>query len=564
MPFDGIFMSNMCRELSSAIGSRAEKIHQPTRDDIVILLGNRGFSKKLLISISGFGPRVQFTDYNFENPATPPMFCMLMRKHFTNARLESITQNGYDRVVSFNFSGFNELGDMVELSIIAEMLGRKSNLIMTCNGKIIDAVRRTDPQSEGRMILPGVKYELPEPQAKFNIAKTDNLEIINALGQNNGLGYCDVIDGVSPLVSREISFNANCSGISAAIDCFRGFVNNGKPITICKNGQPQDFTYMPINQYGEEANLIEYDSFSQMLDIFYANRQKDEDIRRRTQELRKAISVLIERTSRRIDKQKGELERCADMDKLRIFGELIKANLYAVTPGSTFVDLPNYYDPECALVRVPLKPDLTPSQNAQRYFKEYRKANTAKDMLVDLIAKGENELIYLGSVADELNRVQSRQELAEIKFELMEQCYIRLGGKEKQKAPKALPPLRFKSSDGFEICVGRNNRQNDQLTKSAAKNDIWLHTKAIHGSHTIIYTQGREVSDQAIMEAACLCAYHSDAKNSSSVPVDYCPVRNVKKPNGSAPGMVIYDNYNTVYVTPDENIVNALAFFIKM
>ena len=558
MPFDGIFMSNMCRELSVAIGSRAEKIYQPTRDDIVVTLGNRGFNKKLLISISGVGPRAQFTEYAFENPANPPMFCMLMRKHFLNARLESIVQHGLDRVILFNFSGYNELGDSVELSIIAEMLGRKSNIIMTCNGKIIDALRRTDLQSEGRMILPGAKYELPQPQAKLNINTTDNLGIINALNIAPNLKYCDVIDGVSPLVSREIEHLSNQKGIDGALNLFKQYALNGVPTMLLKKSVAFDFTYLPVGQYNDETECVRYDSFSSLLDAFYSNRQKDDDIRRRTQELRKLVNSLIERTSRRIEKQTGELNRCADMDNLRIYGELIKANLYAITSGASFVDLPNYYDAEFALVRIPLKPELSPSQNAQRYFKEYRKANTAKEMLTGIIAKGKDELRYLGSVADELNRVQSRQELAEIRLELEEQGYIRYSYKGKQKAPKPLPPLHFKSTDGFDIYVGRNNRQNDQLTKSAQKNDIWLHTKEIHGTHTIIVANGRQVSDKTIFEAAVICAYHSDAKDSSSVPVDYCPVRNVKKPNGAPPGMVIYENYNTVYVTPDEAMVNSL------
>ena len=555
MPFDGIFMSNMCRELSSAIGSRIEKIYQPTRDDIVVSLGNRGFNKKLLISISGVGPRVQFTNYNFENPANPPMFCMLMRKHFTNARLEEICQNGLDRVVSFRFSGYNELGDVVELAIIAELFGRKSNIIITCDGKIIDALRRSDPQAEGRLILPGAKYEFPEPQSKLNIATCSNEDALTAVCTNPDAKYYEVLDGVSPLVSREVDFIAAKSGIAYALNMLRTVAAKGVPCMLYKDGAAFDYTYLPISQYGEGITSSKFDSFSILLDEFYSSRQKDDDIRRRTQELRKVVNSLVERTARRIEKQKGELSRCDEMDNLRIFGELIKSNLHAIKPGATFVELPNYYDPECSIIRVPLKQELSASQNAQRYFKEYRKANTAKDMLTDLIAKGQTELVYLGSVVDELNRAQSRNELAEIRAELEDQGYIRRSNKAKQKNSKPLPPICFRSTDGFEIFVGRNNRQNDLLTKSAQKNDIWLHTKGIHGTHTIISSAGREVPDTTILQAAEICAYHSDGKNSSSVPVDYCPVRNVKKPNGAAPGMVVYDNYSTVYVTPKEETV---------
>lgn len=558
MPFDGIFMSNICRELSVAVGSRVEKIYQPTRDDIVISLGNRGFNKKLLISISGVGPRVQFTNYSFENPATPPMFCMLMRKYFTNARLEEIVQNGLDRVVAFKFSGFNELGDIVELSIIAELFGRRSNIIMTCNGKIIDAIRRSDPQSEGRLILPGSKYELPDSQSKLNLNFCSNEEVIASINSDCGLKYCDVLDGVSPLVSREIEHIALNNGIGYALDYVKKHIDIGVPTILSKNGNYLDYTYISVYQYGDEVSCEQVETFSELLDRFYSSRQKDDDIRRRTLELRKFVNALVERTARRIEKQKGELSRCADMDKLRMFGELIKTNLYAITPGATFVDLPNYYDPECANIRVPLKAELSASQNAQRYFKEYRKANTAKDMLSDLIEKGEKELKYLGSVSDELSRASTRQELLEIKLELEEQGYIRSLNKTKQKSVKPLQPIRFKSTDGFDILVGRNNKQNDQLTKSANKNDIWLHTKEIHGTHTIIVTEGREVPDSTILEAAILCAYHSDGKNSSSVPVDFCQVKFVKKPNGAPPGMVIYENYRTVFVTPNEKMIEQL------
>ncbi len=558
MPFDGIFMSNVCRELSAAIGSRVDKIYQPTREDIVLSLSSRGFKKKLLISVSGVGARIQFTEYTFENPATPPMFCMLMRKHFSNAKLEAIDQNGLDRVITLRFSAFNELGDEVELSIVTELFGRRSNIILTCDGRIMDAVRRSDPEAEGRLILPGAKYELPEPQNKLSLLECDDAKIIHSMALENA-SFNDTLDGVSPLISRELEELSSKNGVHKALSDVREYAQKGVPTMLLKGGSPTEFTYMPITQYGEAIQSVQCGSFSELLDSFYGQRQKNDDIRRRTHDLRKLINALTERTARRIEKQRGELSRCDDMEKLRVFGELLKANLYAVQPGATFAELPNYYDPECALIRVPLKPELSPSQNAQRYFKEYRKANTARDMLTRLIAEGERELVYLGSVSDELNRAESERELAEIRTELEVAGYIRVIRSAKQKNQKPLPPLRFCSDDGFDIWVGRNNRQNDELTlKVAAKSDIWLHTKGIHGTHTVISANGREVPNSTILQAAILAAYHSDGKQSSSVPVDYCPIRNIKKPSGSPAGMVIYDNYRTVYVTPDEELVNRL------
>ncbi len=558
MPFDGIFISNILNELSSAVGSRIEKVYQPSKDDIVLLLGNRGFNKKLLISVSGVGPRMHFTDYSFDNPPTPPMLCMLVRKHFLNARLEGVYQHGLDRVVTLKFSGFNELGDLVELSVVVEFFGRQSNIIFTRDNKIIDAVRRSDIQSEGRTILPGAAYEFPDSQNKLSINETDNEIVYNTLSTDREKSFIDVLDGVSPLISRELQYLSEKNGISYAIDLLRKSVNNGHPVLLKKDGQHFDYTYIPIEQYGKSVECICFDSFSKLLDEYYSSKQKESDIKHRSQEIRKLVSLLIERTSRRIEKQKSELKRGADMEKLRVFGELIKANMHLISPGAAFVDLPNYYDADLALARIPLKPELSASQNAQRYFKEYRKANVAREVLTELIEKGERELTYLYSVAEELNRAQTSQELAEIKGELESQGYIRSIGKAKTKSVKSLPPLRFLSSSGKEILVGRNNRQNDALTKSVNKHDVWLHTKGIHGSHAVIVLNGEELDEITLNEAAVICAYHSDARDSSSVPVDYCPVRNVKKPNGAPPGMVIYDKYNTVYVKPDLDMVKKL------
>ncbi len=554
MPFDGIFMANVCRELDSAIGSRIEKIYQPSRDEIVVLLGGKNFSKKLYISAGGIAPRIHFTSLTFENPLTPPMFCMLMRKYFIGAKLNSISQNGLDRVVSLAFSAYNEMGDAVELKMIAEIMGRQSNIIMTCDGKIIDALKRTDIESTKRLILPGATYEYPESQSKIDIRDCRDHKSIIALAEREKGKFATVLEGVSPLISREIELYMNDN----IIDIIRKAVNNGTPYMLVKDGIAIDYTYIQINQYGDSVESVPFDTFSCLLDSFYEKRQKQDEIRRRTHDINKLVLTLIERTSRRLEKQRGDLSRCADPDDLRIFGELIKANIHKIERGAPVAELPNYYDPEYKSVRIKLNPEYTPSQNAQKYFKDYRKAITAGDMLAKLIKSGEDELEYLFSVNEELKRVESEKELAEIKSELEESGYIHVKHHQK-KQPKALPPLVFKSDDGFLIRVGRNNRQNDELTtKSAEKLDIWLHTKNVHGAHVIISASENTPPDRTIIQAAILAAYYSDARQSSSVAVDYCIVKNVRKPSGAKPGMVIYDNYNTVYVTPDENAVNKL------
>ena len=560
MAYDGIFMRNVCAELQQCVGSRVEKIYQPSRDDIVMLLSGRDFSGKLLISVGSVGPRVQLTRLQFENPAAPPMFCMLMRKHFTSARLDAVRQNGLDRVLILEFSSFNEMGDPVNLAVIAEIMGRQSNVVMTCDGRIIDALHRVDLESAGRLILPGAAYELPQPQDKLDPLHTTAAELERRLdGDFDAKKVCACLDGVSPLIAREFCLWAEEGGLDFALSTLRGFSESGAPVLLTdENGAAVDFTYAPIRQYGDSRRCVQSDSFGELCDSFFAARQRDESIRRRTHELKRLVDTAIARISRKIDKQSGELNACEDREKYRVWGELIKANIYQIERGAPSATVVNYYDPDCAEVRIPLKAELSPAMNAQRYFNEYRKLSTAKQLLGKLIDDSKAELAYLESVADELTRAESDRELAEIKAELTSAGYLR-AQRVRQKAPKALPPLHFVSDDGFDIYVGRNNRQNDELTlRTAAKSDIWLHTKSVHGTHTIIDARGEKVPPSTVMQAAVLAAYHSKARQSGSVAVDFCPVKHVKKPGGARPGMVIYDNYETLYVTPDEALVKRL------
>ncbi len=565
MAFDGIFMSHICRELQAAVGSRIEKIYQPSRDDIVLTVSGKGFSRRLLITVSGVGPRVHFTDQKFENPATPPMFCMLMRKHFQSARLESVRQNGLDRVLLLEFSAFNELGDSVELTIAVEIMGRQSNVILVCDGRILDALKRVSLESGGRLILPGAKYELPETQGKANVSAVSSGEFDELVSTAEpAKTLCTALEGVSPLVAREVCLAAENGGSAAAHAMLLSYKERGVPtLVVDPSGEPKDFTYMPIRQYDGTCTCEEYEDFSALCDRYFSRLQHAAAIRRRTHELVKLVSTLIERTSRKIEKQRGELAATENRERCRIFGELLKANIYRIERGASFVDVSNYYDPDCATVRIPLKPELTAAENAQRYFTEYRKLNTARQLLERFIAESIAELNYLESVLDILSRAESERELGEIRAELADAGYIKVQ-RGRSKPPKSLGPLHFVSDDGFDIYVGRNNRQNDELTlKLAAKSDIWLHTKGVHGTHTVISACGKEVPPSTVLQAANLAAYHSKARQSSSVAVDYCPVKNVKKPSGARPGMVIYDVYETVYVTPDESLVDRLKVDVQ-
>ncbi len=574
MPLDGGFLYNLRREVDAlAAETRVDKISQPSRDEIVISLHKKGFSGKLLFTLTD--PRFHFTDMSYENPAQPPMFCMLMRKYFVGAKYIGSHQDGLERVVRFDFDTYNELGDSITVSVVVEIMGRGSNLILLEGNRIIDALRRSSVETGKRMILPGAVYEPPETQNKISPIdeKSDRLcEMIGKSGAKAADRVLNLLDGVSPLVARELVFKAaeNVDAdilddtaymrLMGAVDTLKSHIENGVPTVIYRNGnKPFDFSYMPVSQYGSLAECRTEPSFSTLLDRFYGERRKEEDLRRRTNDLMKLLTNSVERISRKINKQRAELKACADREQLRICGELIKANIGTIERGATYCEVMNYYDPDCGTIRIKLDEKLSPAANAQKYFKDYKKAYTAEEKLTALISDGENEIAYLESVFDALSRAECESEIAEIRAELADGGYIRRPPQsKKQQKVRSLPPLHYVSSDGFDIYVGRNNRQNDILTlKTAARSDIWLHTKGVHGAHIIIDARGGDVPDKTVMEAAQIAAYHSKGRQSSSVPVDYVRVSKVKKPAGARPGMVVYDGYNTVYVTPDENEVKS-------
>ena len=574
MPIDGAFLYNLRREIDLvAAETRVDKVNQPSRDEIIISLHKRGFSGKLIFTISD--PRVHFTDQNYENPAQPPMFCMLMRKYFTGARYVGSYQDGLERAVRFDFDTYNELGDNITVSILIEIMGRNSNIILLEGNRIIDAIRRTSVESSKRIILPGAVYEPPESQNKISLITADVKSVAAKIRDSQGRlsdRLLGLLDGVSPLVAREIAFYATESADSETLDDtaymrligmlegVKSSIENGQPTLLLRSGTtPYDFSYIPINQYGKMAECKAFESFSALLDSFYAERRHQENMKRRTADLMKLITNTVERISRKINKQRAELKACENKENLRICGELLKANIGMVERGDTVCEVINYYDPECKPLRIKLDERLTPAQNAQKYFKDYKKAHTAEEMLTKLIEDSEQEMIYLESVFDALSRAECENDIAEIRLELADSGYIRRQATaKKQQKNRALPPYHYRSNDGFDIYVGRNNRQNDILTlKTAERSDIWLHTKDIHGAHVIIDARGGEVPDSTIIEAAEIAAYHSKGRHSSSVPVDYVRASKVKKPSGARPGMVIYEGQNTVYVTAGEEKIKS-------
>lgn len=577
MALDGVFLRHLKEEIgTSLLGTRVDRVFQPNRDELILAF--RGFSAayKLLISARANSARVNLTTIPVENPQQPPMLCMLLRKKLQGAKLLEITQPDLERALMLKFDSVNELGDHVELTLAVEIMGRYSNIILVDeNGKIIDALKRVDAEmSSERLVLPGLLYRLPPPQDKLSMLTCTVEEImarIDALPRDMELSKAlmSVLQGISPIIAREVENSAGLGHevyvksmtppqrrrTEMYVTTLMGTAKNvsGTPhIVIDPQNKPKDFAFMDIRQYGSAMTVSEKKSFSEMLDAFYAERDQIERMRVKSQDLLRLLANHADRLSRKIANQQAELSACAERDTLRIKGDLLSANMYAIQKGETSVKLQNFYDENLAELEIALDPALTPQQNAQKYYKNYRKAKTAEEKLTEQIGLAQTELTYIDSVFESLALAENERDLNEIRAELAEQGYVRRReGKKNQKQPALSAPLKFKTSDGFTVLVGRNNRQNDKLTmKDANNNDIWFHTKNIPGSHTVLVTDGKAPTETAMEEAAVLAAQHSRAKDSAQVPVDYTQIRYVSKPQGAKPGMVIYVQYKTVYVDP--------------
>ena len=583
MALDGAFLSCLRRELTDTLpDARVDKIYQPEREELIIALRYRGGAERLYLSAQAASPRVHFTKESPENPAQPPMFCMLLRKRLTGGRLAAIRQEGFERALYFDFDCISELGDPVRLTLAAEMMGRHSNIILIGHdGIIIDAIKRIYPDmSSVRPILPGMRYETPPaPAGRFDLSRHSSEELTAAVkdGKDEPLSKALLShsQGLSPLSCREIAYRA-CGGrdpqvseLTAAewgklTDCIRRTQDaangNGVPYLLTKpDGTPLEYSFQPIIQYGLDARGQEADSFSALLDKFYARRAAADRMRVHSHDLLRVLTNTAERVTRKLANQRQELAAAANRDTLRLYGDLINANMHLITQGADKAQVVNYFDENCAPITIPLDPALSPAANARRYYKLYRKAQTAEEMLTDRIAAGEAELTYIDTVFDALSRAANLRELEELRSELEEQGYLRRQKNAPKKKTAPLKPLTFRSDDGFTILVGRNNLENDRLTLRTAKgSDIWLHTKNIAGSHVIVVCEGRTPPNRTLEQAAILAATHSKAADSAQVPVDYAPARYVKKSAGAKPGMVIYTDNRTAYVNPDAALADRL------
>ncbi len=569
MPFDGTFIYKLTEELAPLIAdSRTDKLHQPSSDVLVLFLRGKGGTKKLLVDLSS-RPCAYIADSVPDNPAAPPRFCTVLRKHLSGARVVSFSSEGFERVICLKLRSFNELGDTVYYSLYLELISAATNAVLVGNdGRIVDSLRRSDIESGSRMIQPGALYRPPEPMGKLDpLATPPSLlaEAASARSEELWRAVLSTAAGISPAIAHEAAcrFTADPTVRLDSVSDRKTLLTSiftelqarlrapAEPTEMLRDGKAADFSWLPLSASRADCETRSFDSLSALCEDFFRSRQRHEIASSRASELTRLTSTLKARLTRKLAARQHDLARCDEAEKYRIYGELIKANIYAVKKGMPFAELVNYYDENAALLRVPLEPALSPAENAAKYFKEYKKLMSAKSILGGLIEECRTELVYIESIEEALSRAQTLQLLEEIREELTEAGYIRRRTQSRSRQTVA-GPAEYLTPSGFTLLVGRNNLENDRLTlHTADKNDIWFHTKDIHGSHAVLLCRGKEPDEESILIAARLAAYHSKARSSSSVPVDTTLIRYVKKPSGARPGMVIYTNQKTLFVTPE-------------
>ena len=570
MAFDAYFLSAVLEEVwEKCLGARIDKIHQPSRDTLILHLRCREGREKLLFAANPTAPRLHLTAASPENPAEPPMFCMLLRKHLMGARLTEITQPPMERAATFTFDCTDEMGFPVQKRLVAELMGRTCNLyLLNPDGRILDCLRRIGlDESSKRAALPGLNYQEPEPVAKLPAENADFAAILEGAGADVLADrLMDTLGGLSPLVCREAALFA-AGDVDARIEgldknavseklslFFAEHIRHPRPCYYAlPDGTPKQFAFCPIRQYGD-CQVAE--SFGSLLDSYYTLRDQKDTMRQKSGAVRKTVQNLCTRLQRKLAIQEKELAATFDRERLRQLGDILTANLHRIVKGQTAIDCEDFYDEEMKTVSIPLSAILSPQQNAAKFYKDYARMKNAEKELTRQMELAEGELNYLKSVLEELNRAGTEAELEEIRRELQEGGYLRgETGKKRVKQAK-LAPMRFESTDGYPIYVGRNNRQNDELTfRLARKDDIWCHASKVHGSHVIISCGGATPPDDTVTQAAQLAAYYAESVGGQNIAVDVTSVKQVKKIPSGKPGMVIYHTYKTVIVNPYPDIV---------
>ena len=572
MAFDAFYLHCVLEEIRALREVRLEKIHQPSRDTVIFHLRHGEGRNKLIIAANPAAPRLHLTAATPENPPEPPMFCMLLRKHLSGARLAEVRQLPMERAASFVFDCIDELGDRVKKTLVVELMGRTCNLyLLAPDGRILDCLRRIGlDETAKRPALPGMYYQEPEPVTKqdpLSLEKEDYVNLLAACGADIlSQRLMDALGGLSPLVCREAALfaagdvDARIEGLDTGLVAeklalfFQEHLRHPRACyTADAVGTPRQFAFCPIRQYGA---YTEAEGFSALLDMFYTVRDRSDAMRQKSGAVRKTVQNLCTRLKRKIAIQEKELEETYGRERLRQLGDIVTANIHKIVKGQTMLQAEDFYDEEMKVIDIPISPILSPQQNAAKFYKDYARMKNAEKELTKQLAVGREELSYLQSVLEELNRAATDAELEEIRQELQAGGYLRAEGSKKKMKQAKTAPMRFESTDGFPIYVGKNNRQNEELTfRLARKDDLWLHAQKVHGSHVIIACAGRPVPDDTVTQAAQLAAHYAESAGGQNIPVDVMPVKQVKKPPNAKPGMVIYHAYRTVIVNPYPDIV---------
>lgn len=552
MAFDGIMTAAMAIELKTALdGAKIEKIYQPETEELLLHLHTRDGKKKLLLSASSHHAGVHLTEESYENPAQPSSFCMLLRKHLQSGRITDVSQAGSERILELGIETLDEMGFNVNRKLIAEIMGKHSNitLIDAGSGKVIDSIKRISiDTSRVRQLLPGIIYEYPPVQDKIPFREVIP-EDVEKMAEKRIL---DCIGGISPAISDELE----CDGrdhIYEKLDHIRKLIYEGSlspAVYLKEDGSPMDFTVIPLSAYEGILEKVSFETASEAAEYYFSHKASSNRIKQKSADLKKAVDQKLKKAYLKKQKLSEDLLKAENSEDLRLFGELLTANLHLCRTGDTSVRVINYYDGK--ELDIPLDKRFSPSKNAQNYYKRYGKSKTAiKEKKIQL-EDNEKDISYLESVSALLDNAENAETIDSIRNELIEEGYLRRRKNVPFQKKQKMKPLEYHSSKGYRILVGRNNIENDHLTlRMAGKTDLWLHTKDIPGSHVIVFLEGNAPDEDTIFEAAKIAAYHSKARESAQVPVDYVPVRYVKKPNGAKPGMVIFTNNRTVYVTPE-------------
>ena len=573
MPLDGVMLHTILCELrDTLIGGRIDKVLQPERDELHLMIRNTGENRR-----SPNHARIHLTGDQKPNPAAPPSFCMLLRKHLIGGKVTDITEPNTDRIISLHIQARDELGDWTEKQLIVEIMGRYSNILLTQDGIILDCIKHIGSEvNRYRELLPGKPYKSPPGEGKRDPLALDT-HLADVIGQEGDLtrSLRGSFYGLSTASAAEIVYRALETERYAAADmteaqwqslekAFKGYMeglNTPDPRLILDGGMPKDLLPFPYRTY-EGAPFLSVPSPSACVERFYRDRDMANRMNQRTAHLTRTVKTALERGQKKLANQREDLRKAEKGDKYRLWGELLTAHMHGLAEGEESVTVPNYYDEDGGTVTIPLDPARTLNQNAQHYFKRYAKTRSAIENLNEQIPLTQSEIDYLEGQLQNLSQCETDLEVNEIAQELMEEGYLRRKRSRQKKTAAPTKPLHYVSSDGYDIYVGKNNKQNDWLTfKKANATDLWLHVKEMPGSHVIVRTQGQELEalpDATLTEAAQLAAWYSKGRTGSHIPIDYCPRSHVKKPGTYKPGLVIYEGYFTVYVDPRKEAVEAI------